>query len=80
MEVDPLGDLTKSLRTMVDGIHGGDDCKENLSGADVARRLFAADMLFASLESESIGWIAICITGDTNQTSGQASLELITNS
>ena len=80
MKMDLLGDIPQSLRTMVDSIHGGDDGKQNLGSADVARGLLAADMLLAGLERESISGIAICISGDSNQAARQAALELITNS
>ena len=77
--MDLLGDIPKSLRTMIDSIHGGDDSKQNLGGADIARGFLTADMLLAGLERESIGGIAISITGDSNQAARQAALELITN-
>ena len=78
--MDLLGDIPKSLRTMVDSVHGCDDGKQNLGSADVARGLLSADMLLTGLKRESIGGIAICITGDSNQAARQAALELITNS
>ena len=44
-----LGAFPDALRPIKDGEHRGDDGQQHLRGADVARRLFAADMLLAGL-------------------------------
>ena len=44
-----LGHLADALGAVVDGEHRGDDGEQHLRGADIAGRLFAADMLLAGL-------------------------------
>ena len=79
MEVDILGDATQPLRSMVDGIHRGDDRKENLGRANVAGRLLATDVLFAGLKGQAVGRIAVSVTRNTYQATGEAALKLVAN-
>jgi hypothetical protein len=51
--VDAFCDPAQSFRTMIDGIHRSHNREKNLRGADVARGLFATDMLLARLEREA---------------------------
>src|ERR1051325_10569676 len=55
---------------MVHGIHAGDDGEEDLGGADVAGGFFAADVLFAGLDGEAIGGVAVGIFGDADDSAG----------
>ena len=77
MKVDLLGDLTESLGTVIDRVHGGDDGEQDLGGADVAGRLLAADVLFAGLEREAVGGIPVGVARDPDEAAGKASLELV---
>ena len=52
---------------MVDGVHGGENGEQGLRGADVRRRLFPADVLFARLERQSVGGMAVGVAGDAHE-------------
>ncbi len=60
-----------------DGIHRGHDSEQHLRGADVRRRLFAADMLFAGLQRQTIGAVAASIDGDADEAAGHGALDRI---
>ena len=49
-EIRALSDARKAARAVVDGVEAGHVGKQRLRGADVARRLLAADMLLARLQ------------------------------
>ena len=53
---------------MVDGVHGGENGEQGLRGADVRRRFFPADVLFARLERQSVGRMAVGVAGDAHKT------------
>ena len=46
----PFANPPEAIRSMIDGVHARDDGKQNLRGANVARRLFPSDVLLAGLE------------------------------
>ena len=48
--VHPLGDAPQALGTVVHGVHAGHHGEQHLRGADVRRRLFAADVLLSRLQ------------------------------
>src|ERR1043165_2311985 len=50
-----LGDIAKTFRAMIDGIHRGDIREQCLRRADIARGLVSADMLLARLQRHAIG-------------------------
>ena len=56
---------------MVHGVHGGHHGQQDLGGADVRRRLFAADMLFTSLQGETVSGLAFGIDGDADEATGE---------
>lgn len=59
---------------MENSVHRGHDGQQHLRGADVRRRLFAADMLFAGLQRKAIGAVAACIDRDADETAGHRAL------
>ncbi|CAB4644463.1 unannotated protein [freshwater metagenome] len=60
---------------MIDGKHAGHHGEKHLSGADVARRLVATDVLFSSLQSQAIGGVAIGVFRDADQATRHLTLE-----
>ena len=74
LDVDATGDGAKPDRAMEDGIHRGDDGEQHLRGADVRRRLFAANVLLAGLQRQPVGLVAARIDGDADQASGHRAL------
>ena len=72
--MDSLGNTLQSLRTMINSVHTGNYCQQNLCRTDVRRRLLTANMLLASLQRQTICWVAIGILRQANQTTGQITL------
>ncbi|MNI13269.1 hypothetical protein D3C73_664850 [compost metagenome] len=72
--VDLLGNRLQALRAVEDAVHRGHDGEQNLRGADVRRRLFAADMLFAGLQRQAIGAVAAGIDRNADKTAGHGAL------
>ena len=62
-----LGDCAQTARAMINRVHRRDHGEKNLRRANVARRFVAADMLFARLERESIGWPTFGIVGNSDK-------------
>lgn len=75
--VDLLGDLAKSLGTVVDGVHGGNVGEESLGRADVARRLLATNVLLARLEGETVRRSSLGVLGQSDQASRHPALERV---
>ena len=61
------GDFAQALRPVVNRVHRGHDGEQNLRGADVARRLVAADVLLAGLEREAHRGLALRVVGDADE-------------
>ncbi len=68
-------DRPQALGAVVDGVHRGDDGEQHLGGADVGRRLVAADVLLAGLQREAVGRTALGVDRDADQAAGQVPLE-----
>src|SRR5882724_6342994 len=66
--MDALSHCAQSTRAVIDGIHRRDDSEENLRRADIARRLFAADVLLARLQGQTIGGPSIGIVRNAYKT------------
>jgi hypothetical protein len=47
-------------------IHAGNDSWQNLRGANIRRRFFAPNMLFACLQCESVRRVAVGVNADAN--------------
>ena len=75
--MDAGGNCLESLRTVIDGIHRRHDGEEHLSGADVAGRFFAANVLFACLQRQAQGQATLCISRNSHQASGHAALVFV---
>ena len=73
--VDAGGDAGQADGTVVDGVHGGDVGQQRLRGADVARRLLAADVLFAGLQGQAVAGLALGVLGHSDEAAGQLALE-----
>ena len=76
--VGALGHFPDTLRTVVDGEHAGDDRQQNLGGADVAGRLFSADMLLAGLHGHAQRPVSLAVDGDTDDAAGHCALVIVT--
>src|SRR5271168_2137494 len=76
----PLGDLLQSLRPVVNCVHRSHDREQDLRGADVARRLVAADVLLARLQRKPQTGPPLRIVRDADQPSGHVALEIILHS
>ena len=71
------GDPGEALGPVVDGVHRGHDRQQHLGGADVRRRLLAADVLLAGLQREAEGRVALGVLGDAHEAPGQLALEAL---
>ena len=60
---------------VVDRVHRRHDGEQHLRGADVRRRLLAADVLLARLQREPVGGVARGILRDADEAAGQLALE-----
>ena len=74
---DTLGDCLQAIGAVIDGKHAGHHGEEHLSGADVAGRLVATDVLFSGLQSQAVGGVAIGVFRHTNQATRHLTLEAI---
>src|SRR5438270_3436168 len=72
--MDAFRDAAKSIRTMVGGIHSGDDRQQHLSRADVAGGLVTPDVLFTRLKRKPQGPLARGIFRDSNDAARQLAL------
>ena len=68
-------DRPQAVRAVVDGVHRGDDRQQHLRGADVARRLLAADVLLAGLQRQPVGRGAVGVDRHPDQAAGQLPLQ-----
>ena len=59
-----------------DGVESGHVGEQRLRGADVRRRLFAADVLFAGLQRHAVGGIAVHVDRDADDAAGDLADEL----
>ncbi len=69
--VNALGDPAEAFRAVVDGIHARHHGQQHLGGANVARRLVAADVLLPRLQCQAIGCFAVGIPRNTHEAAGQ---------
>ena len=65
------GNCFESVGAVVDGVHAGHDGEEDLGGADVGGGFFAADVLFAGLDGEAVGGVAVGVFGDADDAAGE---------
>ncbi len=77
LSMDSFRDGAKAPRTVVTGVHRGYIRKQSLCGADVARRLFAADVLLTGLQGETVSGTAAAILGNTDDASWHMALESV---
>gem|GEM_PF-2606201 len=75
LTVGVLGDGAQSLRSVVDGVEGGDDGQQRLSGADVGGGLLTPDVLLAGLEGQAVGGCTVGVHAHAHDASGQLALE-----
>ncbi len=68
--MDALGDRGQTFRPVIDGVEAGDIGEQGLRGADIRGRLFAADVLFAGLQSHAIRGVAVDVDRDADDASG----------
>src|SRR5688572_19714069 len=62
---------------MPNGVHACHHGKKNLSGAHVARRFFAPDVLLARLQRHPERRSSVGVAGDSDDSAGNQTLELI---
>lgn len=75
--VGPLGDAAEAVGPVVDGIHARHHGQQHLGRADVARRLFPADMLLARLQRHAQGRAAIAVLGHADDPARHVALVLV---
>ena len=73
----PLGNGLQSMRSVINRIHRGHHCKQNLSRADIGGRLVATNVLLAGLERKPVGRASTRVLRNSNQTSGELSFQRI---
>src|SRR5438128_3053046 len=69
--------LRESSRPVVDGVHARHYGKEHLRRADVARRLFAADVLLSRLQRHPQRWLSVRIARNADYASWNVPLEFV---
>ncbi len=67
--MNPSGDVTQPLRSMIYGVESGHGSQQRLSRTDIGRSLLTFDMLLAGLQSQAISRMAVSVLGDTDDTS-----------
>ena len=72
-----LRDTHQSLRPMVDRVHAGHDGGQDLRGADVGGGFLAADVLFAGLQRQPVGRVAVDVHAHTHQAPGHGALVVV---
>ena len=72
---DALRDGHEARGTVPHGIHARHDGEEHLRGADVGRRLLAADVLLTRLEGEAVGLVTLGVDGHADEAAGDLALE-----
>jgi hypothetical protein len=75
--VDALGDGAEAVRPVIDGVHARHDREQRLRGADVARRLLAADVLLARLQRHAERGLAVRVDADADDAARQLAHELV---
>ena len=60
-------DGAQPFRAVPNGIATRHDGEQGLRGADITGRLLAADVLFARLQGEAVGGLAVAIDGNTDK-------------
>src|SRR4029079_19729846 len=70
-------DRFESVRTVIDVVHAGHNGEENLGGADVGGGFFAADVLFAGLDGEAVGRVAVGVAGESDDAAREFAGEFI---
>ena len=70
-----FGNALEAAGAVVDSIHGGDDGQQHLRGADVAGGALAADVLFAGLQGQAQGGVALGVDGDADDPAGELAFE-----
>ncbi len=65
------------LGAVVDAVHRRHHGEQHLRGADVARRLLAADVLLARLQREPVGGVAVGVDRDADEAAGQLAGERV---
>ena len=67
--MNPSGDVTQPLRSMIYGVEAGHGSQQRLSRTDIGRSLLTFDMLLAGLQGQAISRMAVSVLGDTDDTS-----------
>ncbi len=75
--VDAFADRAQPFRAMVDRVHRRDHRQQDLRGADVRGRLFAADVLLARLQREAVGGLAAAVDRYADQPARHRALEIV---
>ena len=70
-------DGRQPVRAVVGGVHGRGHRQQDLRRADVARRLFPADVLLAGLQREPVGGAAVGVHRHPDQPAGQLALQRV---
>ncbi len=76
-DTDPRGNIFKSLRTMINCIHGSHIGQQGLGRADIGSRFFSFDMLFPGLKGHSQCPVTLGIHTHTDDSSGNGSFKII---
>src|SRR6185295_9548324 len=62
---DSLGDASKAVRPMIDRVHACDHSRQYLRRTNIAGRFFAANMLLAGLQCQSVSGRSMHVNTDT---------------
>ena len=71
------GDDRQPMRPVIDGVHARQHREQHLRRANIRRRLFAANVLFARLQREPKSALAVGIDRYSNQPARQVALEFV---
>ncbi len=75
--VNALRDTGQAVRSVIDGVHARHHGEQHLRGADVGRRLLAADVLLARLQRQPVRRLALRIDRHADQPAGHRALERV---
>ena len=77
MRADALRNRAQAGGAMIRGVHRRDHGEQDLGGADIARRLLAADVLLAGLQCEAVRLAARAVHRQADDAPGERALELV---
>ncbi|GBF28525.1 hypothetical protein MnTg03_00084 [bacterium MnTg03] len=70
-----MGDTANFIGAMIDRVHARHNCEQGLGGTDITGRLFAANVLLASLQGQAQCGLTTAVDRNTYQASRHRAFE-----